>query len=368
MSRPRKANPKDGIPQWALDRMHETRWKRRLLRWAARLMPAGDEPLPRLGDLHRVLLVAVNHRLGNTVVATAGVAALLEALPGAEVDFLGGTAAQPVLEGYPLRRVIGLPRSEIYHPLRLLRLVRDLRRQRYDAAIHVSTATVSVGALLMFLSGARHRVGASRPEGNLFFRSTVTPPWGGHKVDRMRSYLELLGVKTARERTVLLHERETRWAQEHLAAALGAEHPPAIGLFVGGRKRKGKDFGAEMFGAIARGVRDAGYEPLVFLGPEEKSREARIRAALGNALFVEEPNLRRVAALLSRCRAVVAPDSGPMHLSIAVGTPTLALFRKQNFHRWGPRPPHGEVVFDPTGDDADAALAGLWRLLGDEKG
>ena len=36
--------------------------------------------------------------------------------------------------------------------------------------------------------------------------------------------------------------------------------------------------------------------------------------------------LRELAAVLSHCRALVTTDSGPMHLGIAVNTPTIALF------------------------------------------
>jgi heptosyltransferase-3 len=71
-----------------------------------------------------------------------------------------------------------------------------------------------------------------------------------------------------------------------------------------------------------------------------------------------------VAALVAECAAVVTPDSGPMHLAIAAGAPTVALFRKPNHVRWGPRPPCGEVVFDPRGEDSERALGFLARILG----
>jgi hypothetical protein len=38
------------------------------------------------------------------------------------------------------------------------------------------------------------------------------------------------------------------------------------------------------------------------------------------------------------------------------------VFRKSNFDRWGPRPPRGEVVYDPDGTGVDRALETLLRL------
>jgi len=49
-------------------------------------------------------------------------------------------------------------------------------------------------------------------------------------------------------------------------------------------------------------------------------------------------SLGELAALLERCRVVVCPDSGPMHLAAAVGTPVAAIFAlKSDFPlRWHP--------------------------------
>jgi ADP-heptose:LPS heptosyltransferase len=69
-----------------------------------------------------------------------------------------------------------------------------------------------------------------------------------------------------------------------------------------------------------------------------------------------------VAALLAGCRAVLTPDAGPMHLSIAAGAPTVAVFVRGNFERWGPRPPRGAVVYDPDGTRAGEALDAILKL------
>lgn len=221
-------------------------------------------------------------------------------------------------------------------------------------------ATGSIGGLLMLLSGASVRVGARRGEGNVYFTSTVEPPWTGHKIDRMREYVRLLGVPCDHERTMTLSHEEALRAAGFLAEKLGAE-APIVAFFVGGRASKGKAWDLDVIGQISARMRGEGFRILTFIGPEEKTLEAEIRAAIGESLFVEEPDVRRVAALVSRCSVVLTPDAGPMHLAIAIGTPTVALFRKTNYERWGPRPPHGEVVYDPDGADTDAAVAALLR-------
>ena len=109
-------------------------------------------------------------------------------------------------------------------------------------------------------------------------------------------------------------------------------------------------------------MRARGIPLVVLLGPEEKAREAEIRRTIGEAVYIEGGSVRSAAAIVRCCGAVLTPDAGPLHLSLAAGAPTAAVFRKSNFDRWGPRPPRGEVVHDPDGTGVDRALETLLRL------
>jgi ADP-heptose:LPS heptosyltransferase len=335
--------------------------RKALLRGAARVAPDGSAPLPDLRACRRILLVSVNQRLGNTLLATAPVAALARALPQAQLDFVGGALAPALLAGLGVSRIVAVARADAWKPWRLLRLIRALRRARYDAAIHLSTATGSLGALLVAASGAPHRIGVRRPGGNVFFSSAVAEPEGVHKVDQLLALLARLGVAAEGERCLALSAEERAAAAARLAS-LGSAPGEPVALFVGGRARKGKAWPLEAFARVAAGLREQRIPLLVFLGPEELAREAEIRAALGEAHYLHEPELRRVAALLGACRAVLTPDAGPMHLAIASGAATVAVFARLNFERWGPRPPRGQVVYDPDGTRSAVVLDALLKL------
>jgi ADP-heptose:LPS heptosyltransferase len=343
------------------------RWIRRrlrgaLLRLLARGSGDGSAPLPDLRACRRILLVSVNQRLGNSVLPSAAVAALAEALPDAELHFVGGPAAPALLRGLRVASVTPVARFDPFVPWRLAVLLRALRRLRCDAAIHLSTATGSLGAFLVAASGAPHRIGVHREEGNVFFTSSVPPPRATHKVDQLSELLGSLGIPAAGERRIALAADEHAAAAAALAGWFGAEAGAPVALFVGGRARKGKTWPLEAFARVAAGLRAQGIPLLVFLGPEERAQGAQIRAALGAAHYLEEPDLRRVAALLAACRAVLTPDAGPMHLAIAAGAPTLAVFRRANFERWGPRPPRGRAIFDPDASRAAEVLDAVLKL------
>ncbi|HVH08077.1 MAG TPA: glycosyltransferase family 9 protein [Myxococcota bacterium] len=321
----------------------------------------GSAPLPDLRACRRILLVSVNERLGNSILPTAPVAALRAALPEARLDFVGGPLAPAILRGLGVATVRTLKRSDAWRPWRLLALVRALRAERYDAAIHLAGSTGSLGALLVGASGATHRIGVRRADGNVFFTSALEPPDDVHKVDELRALVRQLGVDAPAGRCLALAPEERAAAAERLARELGPDGAAPVAIFVGGRARKGKAWPLEAFAKVAEGLRAQHLPILVFLGPEELAREGEIRAALGPAHYVAEPDLRRVAALVAACRAVLAPDSGPMHLAIAAGTPTVAIFMRENFDRWGPQAAHGRVIYDPQGHRAGEALDALLK-------
>ena len=221
-----------------------------------------------------------------------------------------------------------------------------------------------MGALLTRLSGAPLRVGAAGRDRNFFF-TTALRPTTGHKVDQANAYVRALGIAATSERTLALapseRERARAWLREHAGPS-----GPQVALFVGARVHKGKSWTRAAMGTIAEGLRARGFHLLVVLGPEELPELTEIHAALGEATYAHSLPVRDVAALLSLCAAVVTPDAGPMHLAIASGAPTIALFRKQNFMRWGPRPPQGEVVFDPAGGEVTRVLQAVERLARSE--
>jgi heptosyltransferase I len=91
--------------------------------------------------------------------------------------------------------------------------------------------------------------------------------------------------------------------------------------------------------------------------PRENAAAAAVRSRLPRALDLREWDLRRLAFLLHGADAVVAPDTGPMHLAVALGTPTVALMGYTNPARVGPYRFRELMVdaFHHAGEEPDAA-------------
>ena len=80
-------------------------------------------------------------------------------------------------------------------------------------------------------------------------------------------------------------------------------------------------------------------------GPEDMNRgkEIESHARIKPVNLTGKTSLRELTGLLSKARGVVSCDTGPMHLAVALGTPTLGLFGPSNPRRTGPY--GGEVIF-----------------------
>jgi len=82
-----------------------------------------------------------------------------------------------------------------------------------------------------------------------------------------------------------------------------------------------------------------------------------LRATLGDGIVVVEPQpLRTFAAVLAAARLVVTPDSGPMHLAAAVGTPVIAVLASRGSTFFGPRGPADVALIEPNVPDVVAAV------------
>jgi heptosyltransferase-3 len=105
---------------------------------------------------------------------------------------------------------------------------------------------------------------------------------------------------------------------------------------------------------------------LVFLGPGEQDiRRQLSRRIKGRLIFAQEKNLRRYMALLAGCRAFVTSDGGPLHIALALGVPSVGIFRNdKHAYYWfdaGRRPALFPVLLERCKKEAQHETA--WRAL-----
>lgn len=101
---------------------------------------------------------------------------------------------------------------------------------------------------------------------------------------------------------------------------------------------------------VLHGITGEGETVVVTGGPDEAPL-ARAVAAFVNRPILDltgRTGLGELAAVFARCRLVLGPDSGPLHLAVAVGVPTVHLFGPASQRRFGPWGPPGKHMVVST--------------------
>jgi len=332
---------------------------------------------PRGGREPRTILVTRLRFLGDVILTTPVLGALAKAFPGAAVDYLCERPYDEVLAGHPhLRRVVAWDRAREGLGALLGRI-----RGRYDAVIDLFGNPRS--AWLTGLSGAPARVGqGSFPRSLLYNRRPAPGAPGEHAVRHHLRFVEVLcGPQPHADPVVAVGAAQRAEGRRLLEDRGLGEGAVAI---LTGASQPNKEWPAAAFVRLAAQISMAGRHRPVFLGqPGKRERLARIRElSHSQVVILPELGVAALAGLLANCRALVTGDGGVMHLAVALGVPTLALFGPSDPDIWFPyghlphaellcvaadcRPCHKHECDDPfcmEGIDPEAAFARLQALL-----
>jgi ADP-heptose:LPS heptosyltransferase len=157
-------------------------------------------------------------------------------------------------------------------------------------------------------------------------------------------------------------------AMEEWLAAAGVKPHRRLVVLNPGAGRADKRWPVAHFAALARKLtQDAGAHVLVTWGPGE---EAAARAIVAGAAATLAPptDLEALPALLRRASVMVAADTGPLHMAVALGTPCVGLYGPTSAARNGPYGPGHRALSSPDGMmrslSPAAVLAAVVEALG----
>jgi heptosyltransferase-2 len=273
--------------------------------------------------------------------------------PGRPVDMVSSTLCAPLADYMPGVRaaiVADLPRRRIGLAQQCA-LAGKLRAGHYGQALVMSRKWKA--ALAPWLAGIPRRTGFV---GELRFGLINDMRSGEHKLPRMIDQMGALalGVGAALppewplpELKVPAQEVESWRAQRGLgeeARSVVTLSPGAVG--------EGKAWPPEHYAELARALVKDGASVWVLGGPNETPIAREIAAAAGTRVHdLTGTDLRNAILALAAADISVTNDSGLMHVSAAIGTPTVAIFGPTSPWHWKPLNPIAAIL-EPPGDEA----------------
>ena len=191
-------------------------------------------------------------------------------------------------------------------------------------------------------------------DGNWLFTTHQIPPHEGqHVQDQYLEFLDALGVPRGPLTWNLgPWESERAWQREFYATI----ERPAAAIIVATSKAE-KDWMPERWAEVCRVLwHDFGLQPVLCGG--ESARELAACAVIEREAGVPTVNalgsgLRRLTAILDGAAVALSPDTGPLHMSVAIDRPVVSLIAYSNPKRVGPYRRFHDLMIDAYGEPGE---------------
>ncbi len=304
----------------------------------------------------RILIVRLD-QIGDVVLTLPVIDLLKACFPEVKIDFLVSPAAQELVENHPdISCVYTFQNAYFSKPYRGVQALCEwfqylglFRRNRYDLAFDFRGDVRN--AFLLFLSGAKRRVGRGSAGGGFLFTDLVAERSQEHQLERNLALLRVVGCATA----------ETDSGVYYPPGTLGifkARHPdlfskgihPWIVIHIGSGYPS-KRWPVSNFFLLIDRILKSGMGSVLLIGQGSEER-------LAGSYFKENPHLfnlmskttlSELCALIDACDLFIGNDSGPTHIAAALGKKVVALFSGTNDYRvWQPRGRSVHILHHPV--------------------
>ena len=297
--------------------------------------------------------VVMASAVGNAVHTLPLLHSLRHHHPETHVSWVMQPGPAGLVRGHPaVDEILLLDRKRGWRGFAELR--RALAARPFDLVVHLQ-AYFKAGVVTS-LARAPVKLGYDRARARdltwLFATHRLPPRPRAHVQDEYLEFAEYLGAPVRLEWGLEPTEEERARYAGLLLPSVG----PTVALVLG-TTRPEKEWPPERYAALADGLAaDFGARAVLVGGrsPREEETAAAIRARAAHPpLDLREWDLRRVAYLLDRADVLVTPDTGPLHLGVALGTPTVSLMGYTNPRRFGPYRRFHDLMVDAFGDPGE---------------
>jgi lipopolysaccharide heptosyltransferase I len=283
-------------------------------------------PIARAGT--RILIVRVS-AIGDIIHGVPVLCALRAALPDAYLAWIVEGRMGELLEGHPaLDELVTVPRRWWKSPRKVWHMRRRLRMLRFETTVDLQC--LSKSAITAWLSGASNRIGKSGADGrelSRWFNNRLIESGGQHVIEHYLGMLRPLGIHSAEVRFDLPQRAADAHVADKFLLARGLAGR-RFAVLNPGAGWPSKIWPAVRYAALARYLGQTHGVPSVAVwGTKDELPLAERIVEFGarHAHLAPPTTLRELAAICRRAALFVGSDTGPMHLSVAVGTPTISL-------------------------------------------
>ncbi|HET7320964.1 MAG TPA: glycosyltransferase family 9 protein [Longimicrobiaceae bacterium] len=314
-----------------------------------------DDQRPTTDDLagKRIAIVMMS-AVGDAVHVLPVVNSIKAAAPDAHITWVIQPGPHALVQGHPaVDDFVIFDRKKGWRGF--ADVWRALREREFDLVIALQVYFKA--GLVTAMAKAPRKVGFDRARArdlNWLFTTERIPARGQrHVQDQYLEFLEHLGVAPTLDWTGLGPTPEER---DRYADLLPPFDGPTVAMVVGTSK-PAKEWPALKYAQLADRLHDELGARVILVGgksPRELEAAQAVRTLAEHPpLDLLEWDLRRLVYLLDRADVLVSPDTGPLHVGVALGTPSVALMGYTNPKRVGPYRRFSDLTVDAYGDPGE---------------
>ncbi|HEY4658465.1 MAG TPA: glycosyltransferase family 9 protein [Gemmatimonadaceae bacterium] len=304
--------------------------------------------------LDRVCIVMMS-AVGDAVHVLPVIHALKRAHPAMRLTWVLQSGPASLVRGHPLvdeilvfERAAGLGG--------FLDIRRQLRARAFDLVINLQVYLKA--GVVTALAHAPVKLGFDRARARdlnwLFTTHRIAPHPMQHVQDQYFEFCDWLGVPHEPVTWGLgpWSDEERAWQREFQATL----DRPAAPIVVATSKPE-KDWLPERWAEVCDALyADFGLAPVLVGGRtprEERAARTILERARHRPVSALGSGLRRLVGIFDRAALVLSPDTGPLHISVALDRPVVSLIGYSNPKRVGPYGKFRDLVIDAYGDPGE---------------
>lgn len=285
--------------------------------------------------------------LGDIVMLVPFLQNLRACYPASRIALLGRSGpSETLLAKRLLDEVIAIPipwRSQVSrwkrnNPLTLnwLRFFKDvlaLRSRKFDLGFAAGWSGDFRGNVVLWLAGAKIRVGYGYAGGKHFLTDIAVPDVRRpHVVDRNLQLLSHLGIPVVPFQDALPLAEHAKASAKRLLAHQGITPQDLVVGIHPGAGAEIREWGDERFAAIANQLANRFGAKILWFSDPQKPKPLPL-GLKATPLALSLPDFE---ATVAQCQLFICNDSGPMHLAAALKIPVIAVFGAQRPEWFGP--------------------------------
>ncbi len=265
--------------------------------------------------------------IGDILLSTIVLENLKAAFPHSKIHYLTEEFAKRAVENNSfVSKILTFNQNDF-----VLSIIKKVRKEKYDLVFDFWSNPKT--AQVTFFSGAKYRVGydkRGRKYAYNFLGKNGT--FGEHAAEDNLVLLKAFDITVISKKIIYQTKKEEKQFAEKFMNGLCIQSGSLlIGIIPSGgweSKRCDPVKWIEICDAIKRKYN---AQFLILWGPGDEDETKLIAEGLTPAPIVApKSTFGELSALIEKCDLVIANDSGPMHASAALGTPTLGIFGPTN--------------------------------------